>query len=77
MYDTTNRTSFNNLNKWLEETRNYANDKLTLILVGNKNDLPGKYCLFYTGDRSLRIKLLPLLKPTACSSCNPRQRIIN
>lgn len=43
MYDTTNRISFNNLNKWLEETRTYANDKLTIILVGNKNDLENKY----------------------------------
>jgi Ras-related protein Rab-2A len=25
MYDTTSRTSFNNLTKWLEETKNYAN----------------------------------------------------
>lgn len=42
MYDTTNRTSFNNLHKWMEETRTYANDKLTIILVGNKNDISAK-----------------------------------
>jgi Ras-related protein Rab-2A len=39
MYDITNRTSFNNLAKWMEETKNYANEKLSIILVGNKSDL--------------------------------------
>lgn len=39
VYDTTCRQSFNNLSKWLDETRNYANEKLSVILVGNKIDL--------------------------------------
>ncbi len=66
MYDTTNRISFNNLNKWLEETRNYANDKLTIILVGNKNDLENKYILANTGGKYHRTRRLPLLRPIAC-----------
>lgn len=43
MYDITNRESFNNLSKWIEETKNYANKNLSIILVGNKNDLESKY----------------------------------
>ena len=43
MYDITNRNSFTNLGKWLEETKNYANEKLTIILVGNKSDQALKY----------------------------------
>ena len=43
MYDITNRQSFNNLAKWIEETKNYANEKLTVLLVGHKNDLDNKY----------------------------------
>lgn len=43
MYDVTNRDSFNNIAKWLDETKNYANDKVSLILVGNKTDLDSKY----------------------------------
>lgn len=39
----TSRDSFDNISKWLEETKNYANDKITLVLVGNKNDLDDKY----------------------------------
>lgn len=43
MYDVTSRDSFDNIGKWLEETKNYANDKITLMLVGNKSDLEDKY----------------------------------
>ena len=41
-YDITNRQSFLNLTKWIEETKNYANDKLTILLLGNKSDLDKK-----------------------------------
>jgi Ras-related protein Rab-2A len=45
VYDITNRDSFNNIMKWLDETKNYANDKVTMLLVGNKTDLDAKYLL--------------------------------
>jgi Ras-related protein Rab-11A len=35
----TKRTSFENLQKWLEEMRENAYSKMTIILVGNKVDL--------------------------------------
>ena len=41
MYDITNRNSFNNINKWLDETKNYAKETIVLCLVGNKSDLEG------------------------------------
>ncbi len=43
MYDITNRNSFNNISKWLDETKNYAKDTIVLCLVGNKSDLEGIY----------------------------------
>ena len=39
VYDITNRDSFNNISKWLDETKSYANDKITVMLVANKTDL--------------------------------------
>ncbi len=42
VYDVTNRESFANLARWLEETRSYSNDKISLMLVGNKSDLADK-----------------------------------
>jgi len=42
VYDITNRDSYNNIIKWLDETKNYANEKVTVVLVGNKTDLDSK-----------------------------------
>lgn len=39
VYDITKRNSFENIAKWLEETKTYANDKMVIMLVGNKTDL--------------------------------------
>ena len=39
VYDITNRDSFSNISKWLDETKSYANDKVVIMLVGNKTDL--------------------------------------
>ena len=49
VYDITNRDSFNNVARWLDETKSYANDKVTIMLVGNKTDLEAKYFVFYSG----------------------------
>ena len=42
VYDITSRDSFNNVSKWILETKNYANEKLSVILVGNKIDLENR-----------------------------------
>jgi len=39
VYDVTRRETFDGLSRWLEETKNYANDKTLIILIGNKTDL--------------------------------------
>lgn len=46
VYDVTSRESFNNISKWIDETKNYANEKLSVILVGNKIDLENKYAIY-------------------------------
>lgn len=39
VYDITNRNSFANLQKWIEEVRRYTTSSVLLIVVGNKCDL--------------------------------------
>ena len=39
VYDITKRSSFENLQKWLEEMKENAYSKMTIILIGNKDDL--------------------------------------
>ncbi|XP_023217791.1 ras-related protein Rab-33B-like [Centruroides sculpturatus] len=39
VYDMTDKNSFDNINKWIEECRNYQeNDRVHWILIGNKSD---------------------------------------
>ena len=39
VYDITKKQTFENVDNWITELRNYADKKLSVILVGNKNDL--------------------------------------
>jgi Ras-related protein Rab-2A len=43
VYDVTKRQSFENLVRWIEEMRENAYSKMTIILVGNKVDLENEY----------------------------------
>lgn len=42
VYDISNRESFDNLERWLVELRDHADEKIEVILVGNKSDLESK-----------------------------------
>lgn len=39
VYDIAKRLTFDNLDKWLKEARNFTDDDVILMLVGNKTDL--------------------------------------
>lgn len=42
VYDISERESFENLERWLVELRDHADEKIKVILVGNKSDLENK-----------------------------------
>eukprot|EP01130_Rhizamoeba_saxonica_P001256 TRINITY_DN1113_c0_g3_i1.p1 TRINITY_DN1113_c0_g3~~TRINITY_DN1113_c0_g3_i1.p1 ORF type:complete len:214 (+),score=61.45 TRINITY_DN1113_c0_g3_i1:45-686(+) len=39
VYDITRRESFNNLESWLEDCQQHANENMTIMVIGNKSDL--------------------------------------
>lgn len=39
MYDISRRQTFESIGKWLQEVRDHADEKVAIILVGNKSDL--------------------------------------
>ena len=39
MYDITDKKSFDKAQKWLTELKKYADNDISLMLIGNKNDL--------------------------------------
>ena len=42
VYDVTSTDSFNNVRKWIEAVRTYANQDVAILIVGNKCDLKNK-----------------------------------
>ena len=42
VYDISRKVSFDNINRWLTEVRDHADEKAEIILVGNKSDLEDK-----------------------------------
>ena len=42
VYDVTSHDSFNNVRKWIEAVRTYANTDVAILIVGNKCDLKSK-----------------------------------
>eukprot|EP01083_Nonionella_stella_P288066 980461_1 len=42
VYDVTSNDSFNNVRKWIEAVRTYANQDVAILIVGNKCDLKNK-----------------------------------
>ena len=47
VFDVTRKESFNHLDKWLQETRQFANPNIAITIVGNKADLNAKRVVRY------------------------------
>lgn len=43
VYDITNRQSFNNVSKWLQEAKMNGNAEMVFVVVGNKCDMEVEY----------------------------------
>ena len=39
VFDLTKKESFKNVEVWLEDTRNFGNQEMVMVIVGNKSDL--------------------------------------
>lgn len=51
-YDITNRASYLNLQKWLDEIREHSHEYIQVILIGNKTDLEEKREVTYQEGRA-------------------------
>ena len=71
VYDITNKNSFNNVIKWLEEAKVNGNREMVLALVGNKCDLEDRYERLTPDDRSAIKKPPTSPAATAWSSSKP------
>ncbi|XP_077536952.1 uncharacterized protein LOC144149273 [Haemaphysalis longicornis] len=66
VYDVTNKTSFDNINKWLEEIAEYAPGDVIKLLVGNKSDMTEKKAVSHQSAQMFADELrIPVLEASA------------
>ena len=63
-YDISNKKSFTNSQQWLREIKEYANEKVIVIFIGNKSDLANKFFRSNSEEKSHLMKLQDSLKKT-------------
>ena len=52
VYDVSQRSTYDNVSRWLGEVRNHADAKVGLVLVGNKSDLAAQRATTYEEGQS-------------------------
>ena len=71
VYDVTNRSSYRNVKRWLEEARQNGNPNLIVMLVGNKTDLASNRTVSSEEGKELaRENNLMFIEASALSSEN-------
>mmetsp|Transcript_71759 Transcript_71759/g.83423 ORF Transcript_71759/g.83423 Transcript_71759/m.83423 type:complete len:213 (+) Transcript_71759:38-676(+) len=74
VYDISRRETFENLAKWLDETKNYANENMITILIGNKSDLTNEREVSYEeGEKFAKKNNLMFLETSAKTAHNVEQ----
>merc|ERR1719204_2300414 len=53
VYDITQRDTFQNVNKWMKQIKDFANQNVRILLVGNKCDLAEKRTITFEDAQEL------------------------
>ncbi|XP_026461391.1 ras-related protein Rab-37-like [Ctenocephalides felis] len=71
LYDVTNKTSFDNIRAWLGEIREYAQDDVVIMLIGNKADCgPERQVKKEEGERLAREYNVTFMETSAKTGVN-------
>ena len=71
VYDITKQSSFESIEKWLNELKDHADPNITVILVGNKTDLKHIRAVKQDdGRRMAKVKRLAFLETSALDASN-------
>ena len=74
VYDVTKRTSFENVEKWLQELREHADSNIVVMLVGNKIDLRNQRAVpAEDGSRLAKERSLAFIETSALDFTNVEQ----
>ena len=56
LYDVTNQSSFDNIRAWLSEIRQYAEEDVVIMLLGNKVDKATRVITKEQGEKLAKVK---------------------
>ena len=71
VYDVTDQESFNNVKQWLQEIDRYGDEKVNILLVGNKCDRTSDKVVDYTAAKEYADQLgIPFLEASAKNATN-------
>jgi len=73
VYDITNRASFLNTSKWIEDVRTERGTDVVIILVGNKTDLDRRQVSTEEGEEKARESGVSFIETSAKSGSNIKQ----
>ena len=72
VYDVTNQTSFNNIDKWYFEIKEKASKNINLMLIGNKTDLNKVICREDAINTAKSLNI-PVMETSANNSSNVKE----
>ena len=71
VYDITSKTTFNSVDKWIQDLNLYGDKNLTLLLIGNKSDLEEKRQIKKeVGEEKAKSFGLGFIETSACTGEN-------
>lgn len=65
VYDITNKTTFENISRWMKEIKSSTSEDLEIILIGNKIDLPDRQVTTEQGQMLADSYNIPFLETSA------------
>ena len=74
VYDVTNSPTFNNVERWLQEIKEFASRDIKIILVGNKTDLEKNRVISKEISKNKAADLnIPVIETSALNSSNVKE----
>jgi small GTP-binding protein len=74
VYDVTNQVSFNNIERWYNEIRDFSSKDIQIIMVGNKTDLQDKIIITNEMSQNKSADLeIPVVETSALNASNVKE----
>ena len=74
VYDVTNQVSFNNIERWYNEIRDFSSKDIQIIMVGNKTDLKDKIVITTEMSQNKSADLeIPVVETSALNASNVKE----